>query len=231
MKTTLQNYYIKAMLGFCAVLAVAGGVLVFNTSTSEAQSSNACWNRYIANYASYSTTSRINTDAGYEGIMLSNGSNTLLHWFAKKDTLHYYYQNGVEECDKNGNWRTTWVLSNGQWTESGFRTLVRYGQQTQQTGITIAPTPATPSTSVSASGKGIDVGYLTLVPDQRYICEWIVSGIERSNHILQINDRGQINEQGIDGRYRFFVISPKAQATYAIKHLEGSSTWTLTCSL
>ena len=67
-----------------------------------------------------------------------------MHWFSKKDTLHYFYTNGVEECDKNGAHRLNWVLVNGVWTRA--TTSVDFVPYTKQEG-TSPTSPTEPITS------------------------------------------------------------------------------------
>ena len=122
----------KKITGVLATIVLSAGIglgLGFGTAeVVNGQQQLQCWDRYEANYASYPTTSTINTTAGYKGIVLSNGDNKILHWFSNKDTLHYYYQNAVEECDKNGKQRVVWVWQNGQWVNGSVSSFTPYAK-------------------------------------------------------------------------------------------------------
>ena len=115
-----------------------------NTGTTTQTQNTSCWDKWLAGYSSYPTTSNINNSAGYEGIELYNGSNKIMHWFSKKDTLHYYYTNGVQECDKNGGHRLNWVLVNGVWTRA--TTSVDFIPYTKQGGTLPTTEPTTSGT-------------------------------------------------------------------------------------
>ena len=93
-----------------AVLAITAFAVIGTTSTSAQAQNTQCWHKWLISYGSYTTTNRINNNAGYQGIEVYNGTNKIMHWFSNKDTLHYYYQNGVQECDKNGGWRINCCL-------------------------------------------------------------------------------------------------------------------------
>ena len=130
-----------------------------NTGTTTQTQNTLCWDKWLGGYGSYPTTSNINNNAGYEGIELYNGSNKIMHWFSKKDTLHYYYTNGVQECDKNGGHRLNWVLVNGVWTRA--TTFVDFVPYTKQ-GSTSPTSPTEPTTSGTRPTTNTNAGTRTL---------------------------------------------------------------------
>ena len=70
----------------------------------------------------------------YQGIEVYNGTNKIMHWFSNRDTVHYLYANGVQECDKNGGLRTNWVKNAGSWTKQ--KTPVHFTPYPPQIGAT-----------------------------------------------------------------------------------------------
>ena len=141
-------------MGIIAVLVITALAVIGTTSTSaQAQNTQAtCWDRWIGHYSSYSTTSNINNNAGYEGIELHNGDNKIMHWFSKKDTLHYFYTNGVEECDKNGGYRLSWVQVNNVWTKT--TTSINFTPYTKQTSTPPINTGTRPITTNTGTNTG-----------------------------------------------------------------------------
>lgn len=125
----IQHTSTVALIIALAVLALIA-IFPANTQTTEAQiQRTTCWDRFVSAYGSYPTTSRINNNAGYEGFEVFNGNNKIMHWFSKKDTLHYYYVGVVEECDKNGAQRVIWVWSNNAWVQGTATTFTPHAQK------------------------------------------------------------------------------------------------------
>ena len=170
------------------------GVGVLLPLNAQAQTAT-CWDRYIASYADYPTTSKINNNAGYEGLQVMNGSNTIMHWFAKKDTMHYYYKNGVEECDKNGAHKITWVFENGAWKHGTTSTFIPYARQA--TGASIIPTrePVREPTQEQSSVRP-SVNILQRQYDHAY--EVRISLSERSDNYRVILRRGNAIQHIVD---------------------------------
>ena len=92
-----------------------------------------------------------------------------MHWFSKKDTLHYFYTNGVEECDKNGGHRLNWVNNAGTWTKQ--TTPIDFVPYTKQAGTTSTNTGTRPTTNTqtqSNNGLTIRTGTLNGTPYKAY---------------------------------------------------------------